>query len=54
VAGVDEFDNANGSVRFMSRVRTTLTGGTGGEFDDIVIWISPNVLFARMIAAGRF
>ena len=24
-----------------------------GEFDDIVIWLSPNILYARMIAAGR-
>lgn len=24
-----------------------------GEFDDIVLWLSPNVLFNRMIAAGR-
>lgn len=25
----------------------------GGEFDDLVTWISPNILFSRMIAAGR-
>ena len=24
-----------------------------GEFDDIVVWLSPNILFNRMIAAGR-
>ncbi len=24
-----------------------------GEFDDIVIWISPNILFNRMVAAGK-
>ena len=24
-----------------------------GEFDDIVIWLSPNILYAKMIAAGR-
>lgn len=52
-AGIDEFDNANGNVRFINRIRTTRTAAPGGEFDDIVVWISPNVLFARMIAAGR-
>ena len=25
----------------------------GGEFDDMVVWISPNVLFNRMVAAGQ-
>jgi prepilin-type N-terminal cleavage/methylation domain-containing protein len=24
-----------------------------GEFDDVVVWLSPNILFNRMIAAGR-
>ena len=50
----DEQVNATNATNFYSRVRTSLTTATGGEFDDIVIWISPNVLFARMIAAGRF
>ena len=26
--------------------------GAGGEFDDIVTWISPSVLFSRMVSAG--
>ena len=26
---------------------------TGAEFDDIVTWISPSMLFNRMIAAGQ-
>jgi prepilin-type N-terminal cleavage/methylation domain-containing protein len=50
----DEQINATNATNFFSRVRTTRTAAPGGEFDDIVIWISPNVLFARMIAAGRF
>lgn len=25
----------------------------GAEFDDIVQWLSPNILFARLVAAGR-
>lgn len=27
--------------------------GAGGEFDHIVTWLSPNILYNRMIAAGR-
>lgn len=26
---------------------------TNGEFDDLVVWLSPNILYNRMIAAGR-
>jgi prepilin-type N-terminal cleavage/methylation domain-containing protein len=32
--------------RFVSR-------SNGSDFDDIVIWISPNTLYNRMVAAGR-
>jgi type II secretory pathway pseudopilin PulG len=36
--------------------RTPAPAGTsttlGGEFDDMVVWISPNILFNRMVAAG--
>ena len=28
-------------------------GAPNGEFDDIVIWLSPNILYAKMISAGR-
>lgn len=31
----------------------TVEGGPLCEFDDIVIWLSPHVLFNRLIAAGR-
>ncbi len=40
------------STKFLSRVATP-AGTTAGEFDDIVTWISPNVLFNRMVAAGK-
>jgi prepilin-type N-terminal cleavage/methylation domain-containing protein len=37
--------------------RTPAPAGTsttlGGEFDDMVVWISPNILFNRMVAAGK-
>jgi prepilin-type N-terminal cleavage/methylation domain-containing protein len=43
--------NANGNKTFVSH-NPTSKDGTNGEFDDIVIWISPNVLINRMVAAG--
>jgi len=52
----DEKQNtASGSPSYLSR--TPAPPGTsatiGGEFDDIIVWISPNVLYNRMVAAGR-
>lgn len=29
------------------------TDSTNGEFDDIVTWLSPNILYNRMVTAGR-
>jgi hypothetical protein len=37
---------------FVSRVRSD-PGSTGGEFDDLVTWLSENVLYNRMVAAGQ-
>lgn len=55
---VDENGNDTGSTAapgttFVSRTPTDNTAASGGEFDDLVTWLSPNVLFNRMIAAGR-
>jgi len=53
---VDELQNPNptagysGDRIFVSR---TKSGGTSGEFDDIVTWIAPPTLFNRLIAAGQ-
>jgi prepilin-type N-terminal cleavage/methylation domain-containing protein len=45
--------NANDNNRtFVSHERAG-ENNPNGEFDDIVIWLSPNILYARMIAAGR-
>jgi len=49
----DEATNAGGGTTFVDRVATANTAAPGGSFDDLVDWISPNVLFSRMIAAGR-
>jgi prepilin-type N-terminal cleavage/methylation domain-containing protein len=49
----DEDANNSGPTSYFSRIPSDNTTNTGGEFDDIVIWISPNTLFNRMIAAGQ-
>jgi type II secretory pathway pseudopilin PulG len=48
----DEADNATNTTLFYFRSRTEVTTATGGEFDDVVSWVSLNQLFARMVSAG--
>ncbi len=43
-------NSANNDRVFVSRIRGS---GIGGEYDDIMTWLSPNVLYARMVAAGQ-
>lgn len=50
--GTDEQENADSDVRFVSRVQTG-TGTGAGEFDDVVVWLSRNVLLNRLVAAGK-
>ncbi|HZP91955.1 MAG TPA: prepilin-type N-terminal cleavage/methylation domain-containing protein [Burkholderiales bacterium] len=38
---------------FVWRVRTDNAGASGGVYDDLVVWITPGILFSRMVAAGR-
>lgn len=52
-AGADELENTNGDPTFVSRKYTDNPAAAGGAFDDIVVWITPNILFNRMIAAGK-
>jgi hypothetical protein len=49
----DEDANNAGPTTYYSRLISADTTAPGGEFDDIVTWISSNVLFNRMISAGR-
>jgi prepilin-type N-terminal cleavage/methylation domain-containing protein len=51
-SNVDEDSNAAGINMFFARDPSNATHN-GGEFDDLVIWISPYVLFNRMIVARR-
>jgi type II secretory pathway pseudopilin PulG len=48
----DEAANLNNDQVFVSHVRSD-PGTPGGEFDDIVTWLSENVLYNRMVAAGQ-
>lgn len=49
-ASVDELANGNDDRLFISH---TPTPPGANEFDDLVTWISPNILYSRLIAAGR-
>ena len=55
----DEYTNATNGSKFFSRIqmgpRSPCKDGTSNpcEFDDLVTWLSPNVLFNRMVAAGK-
>jgi prepilin-type N-terminal cleavage/methylation domain-containing protein len=56
-AGTDEAVNLHNSPyanyqTFVSHLPTA-SGSANGYFDDIVIWISPNVLVNRMVSAGK-
>lgn len=49
-SNADEDANATAAAAFFSRAPSTVA--SGGEFDDLVSWISPNILFSRLVAAG--
>ena len=50
--GNDEAQNLDGDRVFVSHVPSSATAANG-EFDDIVVWLSPNILFNRMVAAAK-
>jgi prepilin-type N-terminal cleavage/methylation domain-containing protein len=49
--GADEIENSDGGGIFVSHVPTPQ--GSANEFDDEVSWVSPNILFNRMVTAGK-
>lgn len=50
----DEITNAGAAgTTFVTRAMNRDPASSSGEFDDLVAWISPNILFNRMVAAGR-
>ena len=48
----DEVTNATGANNFVTRTITSPGAGLA-EFDDLVTWLSPNILFNRMVSAGK-
>jgi len=50
--GTDESENLNADKFFVSHTPTA-TGNPNGEFDDLVIWISNQVLISKMVSAGK-
>jgi len=51
---VDEKANARSDGRmFIARNGADNPAAPGGAYDDIVVWLSPNILFNRMLAAQR-
>lgn len=50
--GTDEAENLDGDALFISHPPSA-SESEGGEFDDIVTWISTNTLLNRMVSAGR-
>ena len=46
-SSADETENTNGDTRFVSH------DFAQNSFDDMVVWLSPNTLFNRMVTAGK-
>ena len=40
-------------MAFVTRPASTDPRAPGGEYDDLVLWMSPNVLINRMVAAQK-
>lgn len=49
----ERLNAAPAGISFMSRAATDNRAAPGGEFDDLVSWVSPNILYNRMVAAQR-
>lgn len=49
----DEDTNNTGPNNHVSRTGTEETIATGGEFDDIVVWISSHTLINRLVSSGK-
>ena len=50
--GADEIANSDVNRTFVSHLPGPASAAQG-EFDDIVVWLSQNILYSRMIAAGK-
>lgn len=45
-------NSLNNDRAFVSRVRAA-PGAGAAEFDDLVTWLSPNILYSRLVTAGQ-
>jgi hypothetical protein len=50
--GTDELANSDGNAAFVSRTPGA-AGAAGGEYDDLVSWLSTSVLLNKMITAQK-
>jgi prepilin-type N-terminal cleavage/methylation domain-containing protein len=50
-SGADELENTDADVNFVSHVPAT-ADAAGGEFDDLVVWVSDSLLRSRVCPAG--
>jgi prepilin-type N-terminal cleavage/methylation domain-containing protein len=50
--GADEAENLDGDRAFVWHTPSG-TNAPNGEFDDIMVWMSPNILYSWMIRAGQ-
>jgi prepilin-type N-terminal cleavage/methylation domain-containing protein len=50
-SGADELENTNNDINFVSRAPASAEAA-GGEFDDLVVWISDSLLRSRVCPAG--
>ena len=53
VGNTDEKLNSSSATSFISRSINDNPAQPGGEYDDMVAWLSPNILFNRMVSAQR-
>jgi hypothetical protein len=50
-SNADELANTDGNATFVYHTPTS-SGATGGEYDDLMVWISAGILYGRMVSAG--
>ena len=50
--GKDELANLDNNAVFISHVPSP-ADAVNGAFDDVVIWLSPNILYGQMVNAGQ-
>jgi prepilin-type N-terminal cleavage/methylation domain-containing protein len=50
-SGADELENTDSDINFVSHV-PAMADAAGGEFDDLIVWISDSLLRSRVCPAG--